>query len=697
MGISISRQRDGVAVGGERDMGVSLNGSRPRRAGGGMILDAGPGIAHAPAGQRDASDAERAAAVLRLAVQAEGRMRRIVDESVPGRMQEAAAAFGNVPRAVLEHSRDPLEQAALVGQVGGSMTFHTERLQMRARDGAHAEIRELREARYRGLLRDAEEAGGLFRMQQAGTGERAGAMASETTAPDAGMEHGSRGLAHFAAMARTMEQTVIASGRLLGEDAAQTEARLRAARSGLAGSFLGGLARHDPDHAGALLSQLDSVLEDHDRAAVLGAVKQSRRDRAYAALTAAFTTQRGVDYAGAAIALEAAFPGRSDGERDRGGAEPEGPADAARGQGAEKLPGKDALQGADDAAAAGAGHRKPRGAGAGEEPGTALAGGNGEAFQRVLTGLDADDREAVRGLLEAAGSRQVYEAAKGRAAERRRVFDAFYEQVDAGNVRGARMLLERDEALSESQRGRMLQSLSQSRWSTGDGVLLEKVRALSAGEVQDVLDIIPGADLSYADAALLREVAGAGGEKAAMENRLLWRAVETVLEAGNDGFRDASGMAESVAAGASGVASGGALGVASGGATGAATSAVPNVMPDVIPDVAEGSAEEGTAGEASSPKGPDGSRPAHGNAAAIRQAAQADEAVRTLLGVVAAARRKGEDPAALLRQRREGNVVDDLVAAYGPERSANAPLGAMSDVPAVRGAGARAAGAQPGE
>ncbi|GFM36577.1 hypothetical protein [Desulfovibrio psychrotolerans] len=221
-----------------------------------MILDAGPGGLHGPAGagRRDVSDAERAAGVLRLAVQAEGRLRSIVDESKPGRMQDAAAAFGNVPRAVLEHSRDPLEQAALVGQVGGSMAFHAERLRMRARDEAHAEIRELREAQYQGFLRDAEGGaadGAADRMAGSAVGSAEEGATGEGYSPAGadgeGRIRGDDTRNRWAAKADEAVRTllgVVAAARRKGEDPA---ALLRQGREGNVVDDL--VAAYGPEHS----------------------------------------------------------------------------------------------------------------------------------------------------------------------------------------------------------------------------------------------------------------------------------------------------------------------------------------------------------------------------------------------------------------------------------------------------------------
>lgn len=225
-------------------------------------------------------DTGRVTGALRRAVEAEGRFRSIVDEAQPGRMQEAAAQFGKVPKSALSGSTDPVEQAAVVGQLDLGMALHEDRLRLRAMKDRAQEMQQLREERMAGMLRDAGDAGG---------------MAGMSASP----ELQQRAFGHLSNALLSMEQTYRATGQALGEAREATDQRIRSTRSGMTGAFLARMAQDNPSHAHALLGQLGGTLEEHDLEKTRSAVKSAVENHAISTLEERFRRDDGVDYDGA--------------------------------------------------------------------------------------------------------------------------------------------------------------------------------------------------------------------------------------------------------------------------------------------------------------------------------------------------------------------------------------------------------------
>lgn len=225
-------------------------------------------------------DTGRVTGALRRAVEAEGRFRSIVDEAQPGRMQEAAAQFGKVPKSALSGSTDPVEQAAVVGQLDLGMALHEDRLRLRAMKDRAQEMQQLREERMAGMLRDAGDAGG---------------MAGMSASP----ELQQRAFGHLSNALLSMEQTYRATGQALGEAREATDQRIRSTRSGMTGAFLARMAQDNPSHAHALLGQLGGTLEESDLEKTRSAVKSAVENHAISMLEERFRRHDGVDYDGA--------------------------------------------------------------------------------------------------------------------------------------------------------------------------------------------------------------------------------------------------------------------------------------------------------------------------------------------------------------------------------------------------------------
>ncbi|UZP67386.1 hypothetical protein N1030_17590 [Desulfovibrio mangrovi] len=222
-------------------------------------------------------DAERVTGALRRALEAENQFRSIVDEAQPGKMQEAASRFGKVPYLALSGTADPVEQAAIIGQLDQGMAFHEDRLAMRALKDRAQELQQLREERMSGMLRDAAEAGG---------------MAGMTLSP----ELQQRALRHFSNTLLSMEQTFRSTGQTLGESSEVTGQRIKTTRSGMTGAFLARMADENPVHARALLGQLEGTLEERDLDRSREAVNRAFEDHAFSTLEERYRQDGTVDY-----------------------------------------------------------------------------------------------------------------------------------------------------------------------------------------------------------------------------------------------------------------------------------------------------------------------------------------------------------------------------------------------------------------
>lgn len=222
-------------------------------------------------------DTERVTGALRRALEAENQFRSIVDEAQPGRMQEAASRFGKVPYLALSGTADPVEQAAIIGQLDQGMAFHEDRLAMRALKDRAQELQQLREERMSGMLRDAAEAGG---------------MAGMTLSP----ELQQRALHHFSNSLLSMEQTFRSTGHTLGESSEETMQRIKTTRSGMTGAFLARMAGDNPVHARALLGQLEGTLEERDRDKSRASVDRALEDHAFSTLEERYRQDGAVDY-----------------------------------------------------------------------------------------------------------------------------------------------------------------------------------------------------------------------------------------------------------------------------------------------------------------------------------------------------------------------------------------------------------------
>lgn len=233
-------------------------------------------------------DAERTAGALRGTVEAESQFRSIVDTAQPGKVQDAARQFGKVPHSALAGTADPLEQAALIGQLDQSMAFHEDRLALRAMQDRAQEMAQLRDERMKGMLLDASDAG---------------SMTGAASSP----ELQQRALMHFSNSILSMEQTFRATGKVLGEDDKAIGERIRVSRSGMTGAFIARMAQGNPSHANALLGQLGNTLEESDRTQVREAVTQSLQDRAITSLETVSYNGQQVDYEDASKRLDANF------------------------------------------------------------------------------------------------------------------------------------------------------------------------------------------------------------------------------------------------------------------------------------------------------------------------------------------------------------------------------------------------------
>lgn len=150
--------------------------------------------------------------------------------------------------------------------------------------------------------------------------------------------------------------------------------------------------------------------------------------------------------------------------------------------------------------------------------------------KRSRFALDNAEFYAVRKQLQYGHARENYEEGKAQQQKRQQVVDAFYAHVDAGNIAGAVQVVSQDTSLTTTQRKSMLASLHHSEWKTDGDTLLTLCKKIQKNvKAFDVFDIIPGKDLSYADAMLLREVVVKKDARSVVENRLLGRTIEKVL------------------------------------------------------------------------------------------------------------------------------------------------------------------------
>lgn len=390
--------------------------------------------ARSPASSK--GDAQRAAGALRSTVEAEAQFRGIVDAAQPGRMDEAARQFARVPHGALTDTADPVEQAALIGQLDQNMALHEDRLRLRTMQDAAQEMQQLREQRLNGLLHDAAEAGGM------------------AAAGDTGLQQ--RAFMHLSGAMLSMEQTVTASARLLGEDDAAVHDRVETSRSGMTGGFLARLAQGNPEYARALLEQAQPMMREADVEQTRKGIASSMQERAFRTLEAEHSDGKTVDYDAALARLEQ---------------------------------------------------------------------------DSAFSGLTADDASVVRDRLRVARTRQVYVKEKEDTAQRKKAFDDFYASVDSGDMLRAQHILDEDTVLSSKQRKQMRTSLTHAVWRTTPSEFLSLSAAIRKGDLDEPLDVIPGAHLSVSDADMLRGFTQKASGRAGLENKLLFRFSETLLEA----------------------------------------------------------------------------------------------------------------------------------------------------------------------
>ncbi len=245
-----------------------------------------------------ADDTERVMGVLRRTLEAENSFRDIVAEASAANMQEASRQFAEVPARILGSIADPVEQVALIGQLDRNMAYHEDRLRLRNVQERHQEVGEMREQRLQGLMRDAAEQGG---------------MAGAARSPQATQ----RFLGHLGNALRTVEQTVRATGRILGEDAEIEEAQVRDVRASMVGSFLAGMAQHDPEQAKRLHGQLSDQMTEAESGRASLAVEEGLRTRAVSQLELACRDGQTVRYDEALAVLHDRADQLGLGEEDR--------------------------------------------------------------------------------------------------------------------------------------------------------------------------------------------------------------------------------------------------------------------------------------------------------------------------------------------------------------------------------------------
>ncbi len=400
-------------------------------------------------------------------------------------------------------------------------------------------------------------------------------------------------MSHFSGMLRAMDETYRSTGAGLGESAENTEAGMRSARSGLAGAFVEAVSAADPVFAQSVLRQMEPVLTPGDRNAAHAAVMRGTEQTVWEKLDATFglsatdwderTEQlpsprqaEGAGHAEGSLqtgrADQASSPvprssSSSSVQADRAG-------EAAQTDRADQREGQDSA----DNTSASVTEKKGR-AGASEYVATAT---QDNASTRSIPHAGASSavsvsewltatRSAMRGAFAAAHAgvedmarqyginlegtdgtesgkehlparlrdrlnvllAQKEATLEGEQARRRReTADAFYAQVDAGNVDEAYHLLEGRSArvFSGTQREKLRQFLALPGGGTDPAVLLDTVRRLGSGELRDPWDIVPDATLSHGDAGLLRETLLAEGSGAVMENRLAANVIRQLLD-----------------------------------------------------------------------------------------------------------------------------------------------------------------------